>query len=310
MKKEYRSILYSGAILFALLFNAVYPGVARADGGTTATTDTPVATQAPVSTDTPVPPTQAPATTDTSVPSTQAPVSTDTSVSPTQSPVASDTPVPSTPVVTDTVAPATTAAPTDVIPSATDTVTAVATAAPTDATPSVTDTATATATATALTQVPDGTQITVVDGNGNVQPLATQAAANIIATGDPIWCPAGASPIAGTGGCTASYTDLYSLVNAIVTSAISQPNQNGTIWISAGTDNSASNISIDGSVLTTWANYTLTLQGGWDGTSSTIPVGTSDFSKAIAITNWKIDVAVNDITISNTSATGDRKSVV
>ncbi len=302
MEKEHRSILFSIAILFALLFSAVHPSVVRADGGTT----TPVGTQSPVSTTTPVPSTQVPVSTDTSVPSTQAPVSTDTSASSTQSPVASDTPVPSTSVVTDTVAPATTAAPTDVTPSTTDTVIAVATAAPTGATPSVTDTATATATATAqaLTQVPDGTQITVVDGNGNVQPLATQAAANIIATSDPIWCPAGASPIAGTGGCTASYTDLYSLVNAIVTSAISQPNQNGTIWISAGTDTSASNITIDGSALTTWANYTLTLQGGWNGSSVGTISGTSDFSKSIGISNWKNDVVVNDVNVSNTNTTG------
>ena len=293
MKKEYRSILYSGAILFALLFNAVYPGVARADGGTTATTDTPVATQAPVSTDTPVPSTQAPATTDTSVPSTQAPVSTDTSVSSTQSPVASDTPIPSTPVVTDTVAPATTAAPTDVTPSATDTVTAVATAAPTDATPS--------ATATALTQVLDGMQITVVDGNGTVQPLATQAAADIIATGDPIWCPSGQTP--GGAGCTSGYSTVS---NLITSGLVGKTATDGTVYFES--IYSTNDATFDGSTaaLSAWANYKLTIQGGWNGLTggSYSLSGVTTFSAPVTITNWKNDVTVNDINISGTNTVG------
>ncbi len=294
MKKEFRTILFSSALLFALLFSAVNPAAVRADGGSATPTDPPVATQVPASTDTSVPSTQAPVATDTSVPSTQAPVITDTSVPSTQAPVATDTSVPSTqaPVVTDTSVPST--------PVVTDTAPAT-TAAPTDATPSATDTATATATATAqaLNQVPSGTQVVAVDSNGNVQPLATQAAANIVAAGDPIWCPSGSPPVAGAGGCTTSYSNLDNLVSYL---SSNQPTSNGTIWITSGADSSTSNISMNGGSLTTWANYALTIQGGWDGSSAGAITGTSDFTNTyISIAFWKNDLTANDLTFNGSA---------
>jgi hypothetical protein len=45
--------------------------------------------------------------------------------------------------------------------------------------------------ASILSQVPENTAVTVLDENGEAQPLATQAAAEAISTSDPIWCPAG-----------------------------------------------------------------------------------------------------------------------
>ena len=38
--------------------------------------------------------------------------------------------------------------------------------------------------------VPENTEIVLLDDNGEVVPLAEQAASEILATGDPIWCPA------------------------------------------------------------------------------------------------------------------------
>ena len=155
-------------------------------------------------------------------------------------------------------------------------------------------------TQTNLKKVPKGTAVDVVDQNGNLQPLASQAAAKIIAKGDPIWCPKGVKPKPGLGGCTTSYSNLSGLVGALgsVTPA------NGVIWISAGPDTSASNITINGGVLTTLASDSLTLQGGWTGTAAGKVSGTSNFSKSITVEDWNNDVTVNDIIITGASGNG------
>jgi Right handed beta helix region len=221
------------------------------------------------------------------------------------------TPVaPSSPAAVDTSAPAvaTQAAPaTDIsAPPATDPAVATQAPAATDTTVAPTDTAapatdaapSATDTTAALSEVPTGTAVIVVDATGTAVPLASQAAADIIATGDPIWCPSGVSPVAGSGGCTTSYSNLTSLVSGL--SGESQPTANGTIWISSGTDSSSSAVTIDGSVLTAWAAYELTLQGGWNGGGNAV----STFSVPITISNWGNDVTVNDINVTNSSTTG------
>ncbi len=285
MKTQFRTTFAVIFILLTFIVSLFTPFSALADGTSTppptntTTTDTPAATQATS--------TSAPATTAAPTNATQASTAT------------TDTPAPT--ATTDTPAPATTIAPTDATqaPTITDTPVPSVTAAPTDATPSATSTATATATATALAQVPSGTQVVAVDNSGAVQPLATQAAANIIATGDPIWCPAGASPVAGTGGCTSSYSNLYNLVTYL---SSNQPTSNGTIWITSGADSSTSNISMNGGSLTTWANYALTFQGGWNGSSAGTITGTSDFTNAyISITGWKNDLTANDLTFNGSA---------
>lgn len=161
-----------------------------------------------------------------------------------------------------------------------------------------------------LTQVPEGTELVVVNREGETVPLVTQEAADAIAFVDPIWCPTGVAPQNGTGGCTVSYASLYLLINDIATGVITAPGANGVIWIQAGADASASPIVIDGSDpdLNTWGDFSLTLNGGWDGTfGSTAIIGTSTFNNAISIVNWNGAVTVNDITMlgaSNTANSG------
>ncbi len=58
-----------------------------------------------------------------------------------------------------------------------------------------------------LEQLPQGTDVQVVDENGEILPLATQEAADTVATGDPIWCPSTVlTPLNNAGGCSPSYT--------------------------------------------------------------------------------------------------------
>jgi hypothetical protein len=156
--------------------------------------------------------------------------------------------------------------------------------------------------------VPPGVNVNVLDSSGNLVPQASQAAADAMAAGDPIWCPAGASPSAGAGGCSANYSNLASLVAGL--SGGSQPNQNGTIWITSGTDSSAGIVAINGLVQTTWANNALTVQGGWDGTTSGHIIGTTTFNGAnLSISDWKNTVSLNDLVFNGhsvfVSSTGD-----
>lgn len=156
-----------------------------------------------------------------------------------------------------------------------------------------------------LTDLPEGTQIIVLDEEGEPLPLASQEADEVIAVKDPIWCPAGVTPIPGAGGCTASYPSLLALINAITSASISAPSAAGVIWIENGADASASAITINGDAanMGAWKNFSLTLQGGWAGSGSKNIIGTSDFSKSITITNWNAPIFVNDITINANAGT-------
>jgi hypothetical protein len=150
-----------------------------------------------------------------------------------------------------------------------------------------------------LSEIPEGTEVVILDENGESIPLATQAAAELIVEKDPIWCPAGVAPKPGMGGCTTSYGSLSALV------AAGPHNANGVIWIEAGTD-SGLEVEINGSG--NWAsakNYNLTLQGGWVGgtSGSKAIVGVSTFDTGISIANWNGVVTIKDIALVNASNT-------
>jgi hypothetical protein len=272
MNKKIHFLLLTGLTLLVMVISAVNPLAARADDSTPA-----------------APATQPPAA-DTSAPSA------DTSVAPASTSVApADTSV----APADTSAPATAVAPTDTSAAATIVASTDTTVAPTDTTVAPADTTIApTDTSTVVGAVPTGTSIVVLDATGTPVPLATQAAADIVKTGDPIWCPS--TP--GAGGCTPSAANLADLV-AYLSLPGHQPSGSGTIWIE-GNDTSTSDIVISGASLTTWAQHALTLQGGWSGSSAGTISGVSDFSHAISISGWLNDVTLNDITIENTDNVG------
>ncbi|MFN8410892.1 MAG: right-handed parallel beta-helix repeat-containing protein [Anaerolineales bacterium] len=167
-----------------------------------------------------------------------------------------------------------------------------------------------------LANIPENTDVVLLNQNGESVPLVTQEAASIIVTGDPIWCPAGvAIPVAGVNGCTdpglanVNYdpTSLGSLLSYL---ANNQPNVDGVIWIEAGYDKTKdiAPITFNGATLTTMANFKLTLKGGWLGCPLGVCVGTIDtnspsvFDDAISIINWKNDVTLSDIVVDTSTA--------
>ena len=77
-------------------------------------------------------------------------------------------------------------------------------------------------------------------------------------------------------------------------------NKNGTIWITSGNVGDSTSIVIDGSTYSTWANYALTLQGGWNGISGSTNIGpNSVFAVPISIWNWNNNLNINNVTIQN-----------
>jgi putative surface-exposed virulence protein len=161
-----------------------------------------------------------------------------------------------------------------------------------------------------LAQVPEGTDVVVVNEGGEAVPLATAEAAQIIAKGDPIWCPTGVAPIDLTGGCSDSWTKLEDLISNIVSDLGAQPAANGVIWINYGVDDSTS-ASIDASTFTTWKDFSLTLQGAWSGASgstSTNPLTPSIFAVPLEIKGWNAAVTLNDIVITG-ATTGPAMNV-
>ncbi|MFN8410903.1 MAG: hypothetical protein U0Z26_00810 [Anaerolineales bacterium] len=168
------------------------------------------------------------------------------------------------------------------------------------------------------TEVPQGTDLVVLDAQGESLPLASQEAAQAIVNGDPIWCPVGvATPVAGVNGCTdpgpanVNY-DPASLGSLVAYLSSHQQGMDGVIWIASNYDKTKDNSSIliNGATFATMKNFKLTLKGGWcDGTDVTC-IGTVDTSKpstfdvSLFITNWKADVTLSDIVVSGGPSTG------
>ena len=164
---------------------------------------------------------------------------------------------------------------------------------------------------TSLSQVPSGTKVVIVDSNGDKLPLGSQAAADILNSGDPIWCPSTVTTPnnSGLSGCTLVASSLADLISGMGTT-YNATHTNSTIWIENTTEpqlNAA--IILDGSTqFSAWAPYTLTLKGGWVGCSSTCVntiSGVSTLQDSLEIEHWHNAVKISNLIVSGaTTGTG------
>ena len=179
-----------------------------------------------------------------------------------------------------------------------------------------------------LSEVPDNTSVTVLNTDGQPEPLATQAAADAITTtSDPIWCPQGQPPIPGANGCTASFNSFNALLTFLSGNAAYQGA--GTIYVQQGAYHGGeASIDLNSSSydLSNIRNSDLTVQGGWDTTNNTLPptssstlnismiIGTSanPWGGSLTINNLSFDkpnqtgltlYSQNDITLENVNVT-------
>ena len=102
---------------------------------------------------------------------------------------------------------------------------------------------------------------------------------------------------------------MQSLLNYL---QVNQPTQNGVIWIEKNYDSGVNDAGItslflDGAAnFQTMKNYSLTIQGGWNGDN----LGTinhsdpSELNTTLSIVNWQNDVTLNDVLITGTNGAG------
>lgn len=158
-----------------------------------------------------------------------------------------------------------------------------------------------------LDSVPENTTVTVLNAEGEAQPLATEAAAEAIATSDPIWCPAGQSPTPGANGCTQSFNSFTALLTFLAGNATYSGA--GTIYVEQGNyQGGESTVDFNNFNLTNISSSDLTITGGWD-TSTGTTTSTSTFNNVSIIigtsTNpWGGSLTLNNITITNPANTG------
>jgi hypothetical protein len=321
MTGKTRSSLLSFAIIAVLLFGALSPTTAYADDGTPP--DTPP-TEAPVDPTGPAPETTAePISTSDEVPAEPTDSAPEATAEPTGTPDEA-TPEPTDPAPEATAEPTGTpdevpAEPTDSAPEATaePTDTSSETSAedveastppPTEETAPVAEETASLPDASILDEIPDNTDVVVLDAEGQSQSLATQDAADAIAEKDPIWCPQGQDPTPGANGCTPSFNSFKALLTFLSGNASYQGA--GTIYIQAGVfvTGGQNNFNSPDYDLSNIRDYDLTLTGGWDPATNTVdPASTSTFRVPFLIGTsanpWGGSIIINNITIDKSDGT-------
>ena len=162
-----------------------------------------------------------------------------------------------------------------------------------------------------LEGVPENTDVTVLDANGEAQPLATQAAVDAIATSDPIWCPGSQAPTPGQNGCTGSFTSFNELLTFMSGNTTFQGA--GTIYVQQGVyQGSDPNNVIDFNNydLSNIRNFNLSVTGGWNTSTNAIepntPTTFSNYSIIIGsnTNRWGGSLTVSNIVVSESPNNG------
>ena len=141
-----------------------------------------------------------------------------------------------------------------------------------------------------LAQVPPDTDIAVVNADGSLEPLVTQAASDAIASSDPIWCPSTATdPTDST--CTPAQATITDLVGYLGSHAATYSGD-GTIYFT--TDYSTDDIYLDSSNSNLSALHALSIIGNTGaGTSAnlTVPVFINGWQYTVAVSNLNINLS-------------------
>jgi hypothetical protein len=158
-----------------------------------------------------------------------------------------------------------------------------------------------------LDAVPENTTVAVVNAQGELQPLATQAASDAISTSDPIWCPAGQPPTPGANGCTQSFNSFTALLTFLAGNATYSGA--GTIYVEQGSyQGGESTIDFNNFNLSNISSSNLTITGGWN-TSTGTTESTSTFNNVSLIIGnsgnpWGGSLTLNNLTLTNPAQTG------
>ena len=143
-----------------------------------------------------------------------------------------------------------------------------------------------------LAEVPQGTEVVVLDEYGEALPLVSVEAATVVQTSDPMWCPSTAAKVTPDCLNDATVTGLLIKINNMT--------EAGVIYFMP--TYTGSDASFNGDTLGTTANYDITFQGGWNGATTLNSVisfnNNTAFSNPFAVTSWKANVTVNNLTVT------------
>jgi len=158
---------------------------------------------------------------------------------------------------------------------------------------------------------PEGTTVAVVGEQGALLPLASEAAAEVVAGADPIWCPASVkAPTPLANGCSENFPTMAELITWLSNDA-NEPAMDGVIWLEAGLITGGPGFTFNGNTtFATMADYRLTLRGGWSnpatGGDNKVHTDTpSETHAMLTITNWRNDVTLSDLWITSAPAGDD-----
>jgi hypothetical protein len=170
-----------------------------------------------------------------------------------------------------------------------------------------------------LSQLPEGTDVVVMNESGDPISLASQEAVNIVQITDPMWCPQGIAP--GGTGCTANFADSQALIddmdNSDPATANSIYEQNGIIYFTVNPGPGSfrlvrgSGLALNAADYDVLKSYDLILQGGWNGIigAGATFTGLTDFGVnpliiGSSLTNpWGGNITLNNFTFSGVSTT-------
>jgi hypothetical protein len=153
--------------------------------------------------------------------------------------------------------------------------------------------------ATPMAELPANTDVVALDANGVALPLATQQAAEIINTSDPVWCPTGNAP--GSANCTPNRASMTDLLADLATKSGS-----GTIYFQSGNyAGPETSLNLDHSTAALTNLTDLGLEGGWDLTNNIkdTAITITTLSVPLSLTNWINSLTLKDIVINASDPT-------
>ncbi len=164
-----------------------------------------------------------------------------------------------------------------------------------------------------LDELPENTEIVVLDENGNPISLASQEALDVILEDDPMWCPNNTLP--GGAGCR-NFTGANGIVNLLAdmraNTAIYDSPATSIIYFTSNPGNGAFTLtdaagSLGSGDFTTLRTTNITLMGGWNGSNggSATFTGQTNFSTNYIQVGTAGNPWVGNVTILNMTVDGN-----
>ena len=161
-----------------------------------------------------------------------------------------------------------------------------------------------------LSQLPENTEIVVLDQSGESIPLVSQDALDAMLDTDPMWCPAGVLP--GGAGCTTNFASIALLLTDMRNNTLTY-DQDGIIYFTANPGASfaltTAGASLGAGDFNTLNDFNLTLQGGWNGSNGALATftgqtnfGTNTVTIGTSANPWAGNITLNNFTFSGVSS--------